>query len=186
MSVYRIQRAEELLRVGRRLSDDDFVVTRADGAPLRPHSIGPAVGPTRSPRAEISQELSARIDSYLERFRSHIPGADTHTGLWPSKQNCPKCPDAIYIVVLKRTKKSFGFGVNIVFGTPRRATRVGRARKALAVCLRCPSSRSLAIARAAFQGASYPQIVNLRSSLARILPTKSRGCALGLQGAFVF
>ena len=40
LKAYRIQQAQELLRVGRRLSDDDFVVTQADGDPLRPHSIG--------------------------------------------------------------------------------------------------------------------------------------------------
>jgi len=36
----RIQQAEELLKVGRRLSDDDFVVAQADGSPLKPHSLG--------------------------------------------------------------------------------------------------------------------------------------------------
>jgi integrase len=36
----RMQQAEELLRFGKRLSDDDFVVTQADGSPLRPHSLG--------------------------------------------------------------------------------------------------------------------------------------------------
>jgi hypothetical protein len=27
-------------RIGKRLSDDDFVVAQADGSPLRPHSLG--------------------------------------------------------------------------------------------------------------------------------------------------
>jgi len=36
----RIQQAQELLKVGKRLSDDDFVVAQADGSPLRPHSLG--------------------------------------------------------------------------------------------------------------------------------------------------
>lgn len=35
-----MRQAEELLRFGKRLSDDDFVVTQADGSPLRPHSLG--------------------------------------------------------------------------------------------------------------------------------------------------
>ena len=37
---YRIQQAQELLKVGIPLSDDDFVVTQADGSPLQPQSLG--------------------------------------------------------------------------------------------------------------------------------------------------
>jgi integrase len=40
LKTHRVQQAEELLRVGKRLSDDDFVVAQADGSPLLPHSIG--------------------------------------------------------------------------------------------------------------------------------------------------
>jgi integrase/recombinase XerD len=61
----------------------------------------------------ISRELSARIDTYLDRFRLRIPGADTHAGLWASNQGCPMCADAIYAAVRKRTKKAFGFGINL-------------------------------------------------------------------------
>jgi integrase len=40
LRAHRMRQAEELLRVGKRLSDNDFVVTRADGSSLRPHSLG--------------------------------------------------------------------------------------------------------------------------------------------------
>jgi integrase len=40
LRAHRIQQAQELLKVGRRISDDDFVVTQADGSPLQPHSLG--------------------------------------------------------------------------------------------------------------------------------------------------
>jgi integrase len=40
LRAHRAGQAEELLRVGKRLSDEDFVVTREDGLPLRPHSLG--------------------------------------------------------------------------------------------------------------------------------------------------
>ena len=40
LKAHRIQQAEELLKGGKRLSDDDFVVAQADGSPLRPHSLG--------------------------------------------------------------------------------------------------------------------------------------------------
>src|SRR4029077_3544516 len=61
----------------------------------------------------IGKELSARIDLYLERFRSRIPGASSHSGLWPSNQGAPMCAGAIYDAVRKRTRKAFGFGVNL-------------------------------------------------------------------------
>jgi integrase len=40
LGAHRIVQAQELLRIGKRLGDDDFVVTQADGSPLRPHSLG--------------------------------------------------------------------------------------------------------------------------------------------------
>ena len=40
LRAHHVRQAEELLRFGKRLSVDDFVVTRADGSPLRPHSLG--------------------------------------------------------------------------------------------------------------------------------------------------
>jgi integrase/recombinase XerD len=61
----------------------------------------------------ISEELSERIDLYLERFRGRIPGAEKHSSPWSSKQSRPMCPDAIYAAVYRRTKKAFGFGVNM-------------------------------------------------------------------------
>ena len=61
----------------------------------------------------VSREMSARMDLYLEQFRSRIPGADKHTGLWPSNKSRPMCANAIYLAVRKRTKKAFGFGVNL-------------------------------------------------------------------------
>jgi integrase len=61
----------------------------------------------------ISEELSERIDLYLGRFRSRIPGAKRHTGLWASNLGRPMCAMAIYDAVRTRTKKAFGFGVNL-------------------------------------------------------------------------
>jgi integrase len=40
LKTHRIAQAQELLIVGIRVSGDDFVVTQADGEPLRPHSLG--------------------------------------------------------------------------------------------------------------------------------------------------
>ena len=61
----------------------------------------------------ISEELCPRIDLYLERFRCRIPGADTHTGLWASNKGRPMSAIAIYNAVRRRTKKAFGFAVNL-------------------------------------------------------------------------
>jgi integrase/recombinase XerD len=61
----------------------------------------------------ISREISERINLYLEQFRGRIPGANKHTSLWASNQGCPMCGMAIYAAVRKRTKKAFGFAVNL-------------------------------------------------------------------------
>jgi integrase len=61
----------------------------------------------------IPKELSTRIDLYLRRFRSRIRGSDKHAGLWPSHHSIPMRPDSINIAVQKRTKKAFGFGINL-------------------------------------------------------------------------
>ena len=41
----------------------------------------------------IPKDLSARIDLYLERFRSRIRGSDKHAGLWPSHHSIPMRPE---------------------------------------------------------------------------------------------
>jgi len=61
----------------------------------------------------ISKKLCKRIDLYLERFRRPIPGADKHTGLWASSKRRPMSAIAIYNAVRRRTKKAFGFAVNL-------------------------------------------------------------------------
>ena len=61
----------------------------------------------------ISKELCTCIDLYLERFRRRIPGADTHTGLWASNKRRPMSAIGIYNAVRRRTKKAFGFAVNL-------------------------------------------------------------------------
>jgi integrase/recombinase XerD len=61
----------------------------------------------------IPKELSARIDLYLSRFRSRIRGSNKHAGLWPSHHSIPMRPDSINVAVRKRTKKAFGFGINL-------------------------------------------------------------------------
>jgi integrase/recombinase XerD len=61
----------------------------------------------------ISKELCLRIDLYLERFRCRIPGAGTHTAPWASNKRRPMSAIGIYNVVRRRTKKAFGFAVNL-------------------------------------------------------------------------
>jgi integrase/recombinase XerD len=61
----------------------------------------------------LSAKLSARIDLYLERFRDRIPGAATHDGLWPSNKGGPMDDGSIYGAVRRRTRKAFGFAVNL-------------------------------------------------------------------------
>jgi integrase len=61
----------------------------------------------------ISADMSRRIDTYLQEFRIRLPGADSHSGLWASNKRRPMSDSAIYDAVRKRTKKAFGFGVNL-------------------------------------------------------------------------
>jgi len=61
----------------------------------------------------LSAELSERIDLYLEKFRNRIPGATTHDGLWPSNQGRMMDDGSIYDAVRRRTRKAFGFAVNL-------------------------------------------------------------------------
>ena len=61
----------------------------------------------------VSPELSQRIDVYLSKFRCRIPGADRHDGLWASNQSRPMDHGSIYDTVCKRTRKAFGFPVNL-------------------------------------------------------------------------
>jgi integrase len=60
----------------------------------------------------ISEELSARIDLYVSRFRGRISGADRHDGVWASSRGRPMSSDAFYAAVCRRTRKAYGFAVN--------------------------------------------------------------------------
>jgi integrase/recombinase XerD len=61
----------------------------------------------------IAPEISRRIDIFLDRFRSHLPGAEKHDGLWASNKGRPLSANQIYAAVRQRTKKAFGFAVNL-------------------------------------------------------------------------
>jgi len=61
----------------------------------------------------ISADMSRRIDVYLQEFRVHLPGADSHNGLWASNKRRPMSDSAIYDAVRRRTKTAFGFAVNL-------------------------------------------------------------------------
>ena len=61
----------------------------------------------------ISADMSRRIDTYLQEFRIRLPGAVSHNGLWVSNKRRPMSDSAIYDAVHRRTKKAFGFGVNL-------------------------------------------------------------------------
>ena len=61
----------------------------------------------------ICDELSKRIDLFLERFREHVPGAASHAALWPSIDGGPMTAGAIYMAINRQTKKAFGFGVSL-------------------------------------------------------------------------
>ena len=61
----------------------------------------------------ISAELSGHITLYLAQIRSRIPGAGTHDYLWASSRGRPMSDRIIYSAVRRRTRKAFGFPVNL-------------------------------------------------------------------------
>jgi integrase len=93
------------LRVGKQLVKNgdlwELVIPAADTKTRRPLDY------------PVSKELCTRIDLYLSRFRCHIPCANTHTGLWASNKQRPMSAVAICAAVRRRTKKAFGFTVNL-------------------------------------------------------------------------
>jgi integrase len=61
----------------------------------------------------ISAKLSARIDVYLDKFRKSIPGANSHDGLWAANKGRAMDDGTIYDMVCRRTRKAFGFPINL-------------------------------------------------------------------------
>jgi integrase/recombinase XerD len=61
----------------------------------------------------LCAQLSAHIDVYLEKFRGKIPGAAAHAALWPSNLGSPMDGGGIYEAVRRRTRKAFGFAINL-------------------------------------------------------------------------
>jgi integrase/recombinase XerD len=61
----------------------------------------------------ISEELSLRIDRYLNEFRPRIPGAGTHDFLWASNRGRPMREGIIYATVRQCTRQKLGFPISL-------------------------------------------------------------------------
>jgi integrase/recombinase XerD len=61
----------------------------------------------------ISPQLSRRINIYVNEIRPFIAGAKTHDYLWASARGHPMQGGVIYNAVRRRTRKAFGFPVNL-------------------------------------------------------------------------
>ena len=61
----------------------------------------------------ISQELSERIDVYVNQIRSQTAGADAHDYLWACSRGGPMRERGIYGAVRRRTRKALGFPINL-------------------------------------------------------------------------
>jgi len=60
----------------------------------------------------LSQDLSARVDFYLNEIRSRILGAEGNDYLWVNRCG-PMSDKMIYKTVCRRTQKALGFPVNL-------------------------------------------------------------------------
>lgn len=67
----------------------------------------------RSLDFSLSEDLSCRIDLYIDRYRKRFPGAAVHVGLWASNKARAMDHGAIYNAVCSRTHKAFGFFVGL-------------------------------------------------------------------------
>lgn len=61
----------------------------------------------------VSEELSYRINVYIDRFRSRIPGARAHDYLWTSSRGRPFKGGAIYNAVRRRSRQALGFPIDL-------------------------------------------------------------------------
>jgi integrase len=61
----------------------------------------------------LCETLSRRIDVYLDEFRSRIPNAARHKGLWVSNKGNPMDDGTIYDMVRRRTCETLGFEVSL-------------------------------------------------------------------------
>ena len=68
----------------------------------------------------IPEELSARIDLYLERFRRCIRGSDKHDGVWPSHHNIPMRPELDKCRRIQKNEKGLWFRGQSASLPPRR------------------------------------------------------------------
>lgn len=85
---------------------------RRDGIGYR-LSFGAEETKTRTPlELELPEMLTAPMDSYLQKWRPQIHGADRHDGLWASAKGCPLGDDAIYRRVCQHTHDTFGHPIN--------------------------------------------------------------------------
>ena len=61
---------------------------------------------------EVGQELSARVDTYLARYRPTITGAERHDGVWASRHGHPMAANTILQSITRRTVERFGHAVS--------------------------------------------------------------------------
>jgi integrase len=61
----------------------------------------------------VSPEVSLRIDTYVSRFRPHIPRASEHDGVWASNKGRPMDDGTIYDMVRRRTLAKFGVPISL-------------------------------------------------------------------------
>mgnify|MGYP006433912899 CR=1 FL=1 len=60
----------------------------------------------------LPAHLVPYLQTYLAEFRPAFPGADTHTGLWPSMKGCPLGESALARALARQTQNAFGVVVH--------------------------------------------------------------------------
>ena len=61
----------------------------------------------------LPSTLTPYLDDYLRDYRPRFPGANRHSGLWPSTKGGLMCREAIWDAVRRRTRDLFGQPINL-------------------------------------------------------------------------
>ena len=60
----------------------------------------------------IPPSLAPYLEDYLEKVLPNLPGANTHSGLWPGTKCAPLAPITVYANIMATTERLFGVGIN--------------------------------------------------------------------------
>ena len=128
----------------------------------------------------ISQELSERIDVYVNQIRSQTAGSDTHDYLWACSRGGPMRGRGIYGAVRRRTRKALGFPINLhrfrraapTFWSIRDPANVRGAKDLLGHASFATTEKYYLMSQSRIAGRAFARVIN---NVEKDLPSRERG-----------